>query len=155
MRTRTRWHVGGTWLLGGLMLAGAGCTADRPAAGTAAGSAAGAAPPAAAQASELDELDVLKVIPQNYKLVLENEHVRVIEARIPPGTVEPPHRHLSGVSIAMTDYDIEHLQPNGEWTPAMKRTPGVAYWSEGSVHQVRNVGKTTSHTIRIELKNVK
>lgn len=107
----------------------------------------------AAVQTELDDLDVLKVIPENYTLLLENEHVRVIEARIPPGTVEPPHRHLSGVSIAMTDYLIEHLQPNGEWTPSQKREPGTVYWSEGSVHQVRNVGTTQSHTIRIELKN--
>lgn len=104
--------------------------------------------------SGLDDLDVLKVIPENYTLLLENEHVRVIEARIPPGTTEPLHRHLSGVSIAMTDYDIEHLQANGEWTPSMKRVPGTVYWSEGSVHQVRNVGSTYSHTIRIELKNL-
>jgi hypothetical protein len=108
----------------------------------------------ARSAAELDELDVLKVIPENYTLLLENEHVRVIEARIPPGTTEPLHRHLSGVSIAMTDYFIEHLQPNGEWTPSMKREPGTVYWSEGSVHQVRNVGDTYSHTIRIELKNL-
>jgi predicted metal-dependent enzyme (double-stranded beta helix superfamily) len=106
------------------------------------------------QDAELDDLDVLKVIPENYTLLLENEHVRVIEARIPPGTTEPPHRHLSGVSIAMTDYLIEHLQPNGEWTPSQQREPGTVYWSEGSVHQVRNVGTTYSHTIRIELKNL-
>src|SRR5690606_33309715 len=111
---------------------------------------------AAAEAgpSELDDLDVLQVIPENYTLLLENEYVRVIEARIPPGTTEPLHRHLSGVSIAMTDYSIEHLQPTGEWTPSMKREPGTVYWSEGSVHQVRNVGETYSHTIRIELKNL-
>lgn len=155
MSTQTRRHVAVTWLLGGLMMACSGCAADSRTTSAADESTVAATQPGGPQPSELDELDVLKVIPQNYKLVLENEHVRVIEARIPPGTVEPPHRHLSGISIAMADYDIEHLQPNGEWTASMKRTPGVAYWSDGSVHQVRNVGTTTSHTIRIELKNLK
>ena len=96
--------------------------------------------------------DVLKVIPENYKLLLENAFVRVIEARVPPGTVEPPHRHMRGVSVCMTEYTIEsRAVPNGEWVRS-ERKLGTVYWSEGSLHQLRNVGKTQSHTIRIELK---
>ncbi len=103
--------------------------------------------------SEDQDLDVLKVIPENYTLVLDNPFVRVIEARIPPGTVEPPHRHMRGVSVCMTDYTIEsRAVPDGPWVRS-ERKPGVVYWSEASLHQVRNIGKTPSHTIRIELKN--
>lgn len=99
-----------------------------------------------------DDLDVLKVIPQNYRLVLDNAFVRVIEARIPPGTVEQPHRHLRGVSVCMGDYVIEHLAtPQGQWVRSQRKA-GDVYWSESSVHQTRNVGSTPSHTIRIELK---
>jgi hypothetical protein len=96
--------------------------------------------------------DVLKVIPENYKLILDNAFVRVIEARVPAGTVEPPHRHMRGVSVCMTEYTIEsRAVPNGEWVRS-ERQLGTVYWSESSLHQLRNVGKTTSHTIRIELK---
>lgn len=103
-------------------------------------------------ASQTDDLDVLKVIPENYKLLLENPFVRVIEARVPAGTTEPPHRHMRGVSVCMTEYTIESRPvPNGEWTRS-ERKLGTVYWSEASLHQLRNVGKTTSHTIRIELK---
>jgi beta-alanine degradation protein BauB len=103
-------------------------------------------------ASPSQDLDVLKVIPENYKLVLDNPFVRVIEARIPPGTVEPPHRHMRGISVCMTEYTIEsRALPDGEWVRS-ERKPGVVYWSEASLHQVRNIGKTPSHTIRIELK---
>jgi hypothetical protein len=35
---------------------------------------------------------------------------------------------------------------------ANERKLGTVYWSEASLHQVRNVGTTMSHTIRIELK---
>jgi hypothetical protein len=103
-------------------------------------------------ASQTDDLDVLKVIPENYKLVLDNPFVRVIEARVPPGTTEKPHRHLRGVSVCMTEYTVESRPvPDGEWTRS-ERKLGTVYWSEASLHQLRNVGKTTSHTIRIELK---
>ena len=44
---------------------------------------------AAARArSQEPDLDVLKVLPQNYKLVLDNSFVRVIEAHIPAGSAE-------------------------------------------------------------------
>ena len=56
-----------------------------------------------ASALQNDDLDVLKVIPENYKLVIDNPFVRVLEARIPAGTEEKPHRHLRGVSVCMTD----------------------------------------------------
>jgi hypothetical protein len=103
-------------------------------------------------ASQDDDLDVLKVIPENYKLIIDNPVVRVLEARIPPGTEEKPHRHLRGVSVCMTEYALEsRTLPDGQWT-RNERKLGTVYWSEASLHQVRNVGKTMSHTIRIELK---
>ena len=100
-----------------------------------------------------DDLDVLKVIPENYKLVLDNPFVRVLEAHIPAGTEEKPHRHLRGISVCMTEYTLEsRILPDGPWV-RNERKAGVTYWSDASLHQVRNVGKTESHTIRIELKH--
>jgi hypothetical protein len=102
--------------------------------------------------SQTEDLDVLKVIPENYKLVIDNQFVRVLEARIPAGTEEKPHRHLKGVSVCLTDYTLEsRILPNGPWV-RNERKVGTTYWSDASLHQVRNVGSTTSHTIRIELK---
>ncbi|RPI52537.1 MAG: hypothetical protein EHM55_16280 [Acidobacteria bacterium] len=102
--------------------------------------------------SQNDDRDVLKVIPENYTLLFENAFVRVIEARVPPGTEEKPHRHMRGVSVCMTEYTVEsRILPDGQWVRS-DRTLGTVYWSESSLHILRNVGKTTSHTIRVELK---
>ena len=102
--------------------------------------------------SQNDEQDVLKVIPENYTLLFENPFVRVIEARVPPGTEEKPHRHMRGVSICMTEYTVEsRILPDGQWVRSDRKL-GTVYWSESSLHVLRNVGKTTSHTIRVELK---
>ena len=96
--------------------------------------------------------DVLKVIPENYTLLFENALVRVIEARVPPGAEEKPHRHMRGVSICMTEYTVEsRILPDGEWVRSDRKL-GTVYWSESSLHVLRNVGATTSHTIRVELK---
>lgn len=102
--------------------------------------------------SQAGDQDVLKVIPENYTLLFENAFVRVIEARVPPGTEERPHRHMRGVSVCMTEYTVEsRILPDGEWVRSDRRL-GTVYWSESSLHVLRNVGKTTSHTIRVELK---
>ena len=102
--------------------------------------------------SQQDDQDVLKVIPENYKVLFENAVVRVIEARVPPGAEEKPHRHMRGVSICMTEYTVEsRILPDGQWVRS-DRKHGTVYWSESSLHILRNVGKTTSHTIRVELK---
>jgi hypothetical protein len=107
---------------------------------------------ARASASQTEDLDVLKVIPENYKLLIDNPFVRVFEARIPPGTEEKPHRHMKGVSVCMTEYTLEsRTLPDGQWV-RNERKAGTTYWSDAGLHQVRNVGTTQSHTIRIELK---
>ena len=99
-----------------------------------------------------DDQDVLKVIPENYTLILDNPFVRVLEARIPAGTVEKPHRHMKGVSVCLTEYTLEsRVLPDGQWVRSQRKV-GTTYWSDASLHQVRNVGTTQSHTIRIELK---
>jgi hypothetical protein len=106
-------------------------------------------------ASQTEDLDVLKVIPENYKLIIDNQFVRVLEAHIPAGTEEKPHSHLKGVSVCLTEYMLEsRTLKSGQWSnwTRNERTLGTTYWSDASVHQVRNVGKTDSHTIRIELK---
>ena len=97
--------------------------------------------------SQQQDQDVLKVIPENYTLLYENAFVRVIEARVPPGEEEKPHRHMRGVSICMTEYTVEsRVLPDGQWVRS-DRKHGMVYWSESSLHVLRNVGKTTSHTI--------
>jgi hypothetical protein len=83
--------------------------------------------------SQQGDQDVLAVIPENYKLLYENAFVRVIEARVPPGTEEKPHRHMRGVSICMTEYTVEsRILPDGAWVRS-DRKHGTVYWSESSL----------------------
>jgi hypothetical protein len=102
--------------------------------------------------SAQEELDSLKVCSDTQKLILENPFVRVIDDRIPVGVTEPKHRHARGLTIALTDYDIEQkTYPQGSVTRSHRRF-GEVNWGEPVVHEVHNVGQTPSHAIRIELK---
>ena len=40
--------------------------------------------------------DAVKVAPEHYKILLENEHVRVIENTLAPGEKDAMHTHPSG-----------------------------------------------------------
>src|SRR5207249_8404627 len=86
--------------------------------------------------SQTEDLDVLKVIPENYKLIIDNPFVRVLEAHIPAGTEEKPHRHLKGVSVCLTEYTLESRVFNngqwGNWTPNDRKV-GTTYWSDASL----------------------
>src|SRR5262245_54580009 len=97
-------------------------------------------------------LDPLKVTPQTHKLLFENQFVRVIESNVQAGATEPKHEHPHSVTAYLADLDAELKPfPNGK-TSRVHRTAGTAGWSEAIVHEIKNVGATSSHTIRIELK---
>jgi hypothetical protein len=44
-------------------------------------------------------LDPLKVCPETHKLLFENAMLRVIEAKVPPGSTEPKHSHPRGITV--------------------------------------------------------
>src|SRR5512143_1631583 len=57
-------------------------------------------------------VDGLVSSPANFKLLLENEHVRVLQYSLPPGTVDHWHTHpprvgyvISGAKIRVTEAD--------------------------------------------------
>lgn len=99
-----------------------------------------------------DTLDSLVVCHETQKLIFENAFVRVIDDVIPPGVSEPKHDHPHGVVVAIEDGDTEtRSYPDGQRT-RHHSTKGSASWNESMVHDVKNVGATTTHFIRIDIK---
>jgi len=107
----------------------------------------------ASTAAAREELDPVKVAPTTHKLLFENQYVKVIEAKIPPGVHDAKHSHNKGVLVFLSDYDVKMTMfPSGE-TKVVHRTAHTALWSDPLVHETVNVGKTASDAIRIELKD--
>ena len=99
-----------------------------------------------------EELDSVKVCPDTQKVVFENAFVRAIDDQIPPGVAEKKHQHRHGLTVILTNYDTEQkTYPDGKITRSHRKF-GDVNWSEPVVHEVRNVGTTPSHAVRIELK---
>ena len=52
----------------------------------------------------------------------------------------------------LADYNVETKTiPDNRVTQAQRKF-GTVSWSEAVVHEVKNIGKTNSHAVRIELK---
>jgi len=106
---------------------------------------------AALSQSAEDPLDPLRVAGDTHRLAFENSFVRVLDVHLPPGKVEPRHRHPHGMSVYFTDWEAKVTVDGG--TPDVHpRRAGTFAWSEAVVHTVENVGKTEGHILRIELK---
>ncbi len=98
-----------------------------------------------------DPLDPIRVAGDTHRLAFENTFVRVLDVHLPPGKLEPRHRHPHGMSVYFTDWDARVTLDGGK--PELhRRKAGSFAWSEPIIHTVENAGKTEGHILRIELK---
>lgn len=102
-------------------------------------------------AAQNDPLDPLKVAPDTHKLAFENAFVRVLDVKLPPGSIEKRHRHPHGMSVYFTDWEAR-VTVDGKAPETHPRKAGTFAWSEAVIHEIQNAGKTEGHILRIELK---
>src|SRR5262249_51676295 len=102
--------------------------------------------------SAQEQLDPLIVAKDTHKLLFENQFVRVIEAKLPPGKMEPKHRHPHGLTVYLAAYDLEQKTFPDNKVAKFTRKFGTVTWGEATVHEIRNIGKTESYSVRVELK---
>jgi beta-alanine degradation protein BauB len=102
--------------------------------------------PAAAQ-------DPVKLSPNMYRVLLENEHVRVLEFRAKPGEKEPMHSHPGLVAYALTDGKFR-LTPAGGKSEERDAKAGTAVWGDAVTHAYENIGSTDVRVLVIEMKGV-
>ena len=108
-----------------------------------------------------DSLDALTAAPEYHHLLLENEHVRVLEVRIRPGQIVPAHTHR-WPSVAHVKSASDFLRRDEEAKLIFdSRTAGVAQKAFDVVwtpplppHSVENIGAAEIHVLMVELKCV-
>ena len=102
--------------------------------------------------SKDDPLDAIRAAPDTHKLAFENAFVRVLDVRVPPGSIEKRHRHPHGLSVYFTDWTVK-VTIDGRAPEVHERKSGTFAWNEAVTHTVENVSKTEGHVLRIELKH--
>ena len=95
--------------------------------------------------------DAVKVASDSYKVVLENDAVRVLEVRIKQGAKAEMHSHPRSVAICLNDQRLKFTFPNGK-TEKADLERGQTVWLDGLSHAVQNVGTEDVSSVVVELK---
>src|SRR5947208_16494392 len=104
-----------------------------------------------------DSLDALVAAPESHHLLLENEHVRVLEVRITPGQHVPVHTHRwPGVLHILSSTDFVRCDADGNVLFDTRQAhnppvPGSITWAEPfPPHSMENVGQQELLVIAVE-----
>ena len=96
--------------------------------------------------------DVLKSAANAYKLLMENEKVRVLDILLKPGEKAPMHNHPNNhVVYVMADAKFKLTFPDGK-SSEVDLKAGQTLWMEAGSHATENTGTTEGHNLVIELK---
>jgi quercetin dioxygenase-like cupin family protein len=95
--------------------------------------------------------DAVSAAPDIYRVLLENDRVRVLDVRLKPGASSPMHSHPDLVSYSLNPGRLRFTLPSGEQVDVELR-PGEAMWIDSPTHATENVGETETHDLTIELK---
>lgn len=88
--------------------------------------------------------------PDKYKVVIENERVRVLEYRDEPGAKTSPHDHPDSVMITLSAFD--RRLDVGDQSRDVSLDAGQVRWLDAQTHSGENTGSTSTHVIFVELK---
>jgi quercetin dioxygenase-like cupin family protein len=95
--------------------------------------------------------DPVKVDAKHYKVVFENDQVRVLRITYGPHEKSVPHVHPANVAVFLTDGQTRFTMPDGKTVDAPVKA-GSTQWDPGGVHQPENTGEKPFELILVELK---
>jgi quercetin dioxygenase-like cupin family protein len=95
--------------------------------------------------------DPAKVASNNYKVLLENEQVRVLEYRSKPGEKTALHSHPGCVVYSNCP---SRLRIGGPYhtDSEIEFQAGEVMWFEGGAHSTENTGPSDAHLLIVEIK---
>jgi len=103
----------------------------------------------AAQAQRAKDSTI--VDPDVHKVLLENEHVRVLDARVAPGMKSPMHSHPPILVVSVGSARIKFTLPDGS-QPIVDLRPGQVLWLDGVEHSWELLAGNL-HVIGVEVKS--
>jgi hypothetical protein len=110
--------------------------------------------PALLVAERAQAQDAAKMQPGSYKVVLENEKVRVLEFNSRPGLGvcgQGMHSHPAHLTVALSPAKVRVKLPDGKSFVGENRT-GDVFWSEAETHETENITGKDVRALLVELK---
>ena len=95
--------------------------------------------------------DPTRTDPDKYKVIFENDRVRVLEYRDEPGQSTQPHGHPDSVMYTLSSFQRRLVSEEGE-SRDVELSAGEVRWLDAQVHSGENIGETETHVLFVELK---
>ena len=86
-----------------------------------------------------------------YKVVFENDRVRVLEYLDHPGDKTTPHSHPDSVMYTLSSFE-RRLSGEDGTSRDVQMQSGFVGWLPAQQHSGHNIGSTDTHVIFVELK---
>lgn len=96
--------------------------------------------------------DPVPLYPQNYKVLLENDRVRVLDFQLKKGAKEDFHAHPAAVTYVIAPFKIRFTFPDGS-TRIREAKAGDVFYGDALTHASENIGDTDAHGLLIEMKS--
>lgn len=88
--------------------------------------------------------------PDHYKVIFENDQVRVLDYTDKPGDKTTPHEHPDSVMYTLSSFRRRLVM--GDVQRDVELTAGQANFMHAQQHSGENIGDTETHVIFVELK---
>ena len=95
--------------------------------------------------------DATKVAPHIYKVVFENDQIRVLEVTMDPGTRSDMHSHPDYFAYLLGAGKVRFTTETGD-TDELELPAGVGMWRDAETPATENTGGTTLRTLFVEPK---
>jgi len=95
--------------------------------------------------------DPVPLYPDNYKVLLENDRVRVLDFQLKKGAKEDFHSHPAAVTYVLAPFKIRFSFPDGT-TKIREAKAGDVFFGEALIHASENIGDTDAHGLLVEMK---
>lgn len=95
--------------------------------------------------------DPVKVSPNLYKVLLENDQVRVLEYNVKPGDKEPLHSHVASVVYVLTGGKAKETTPDGK-SQIFESKAGQTMWYGPATHTWEHLGPGNAKVLIVEMK---
>ena len=96
--------------------------------------------------------DVMTVAPDHYRVLVENDYIRVVENTLLPGQKDPMHSHPAGWYYVTRPGRMSVVFASGQreiWAPAA----GESGWAAAeSAHTSENIGDAPMSYVLVEIK---
>lgn len=98
-----------------------------------------------------DANDAVSVDPEVHNVILDNEYIRVFDARASRGTKSPMHSHPPFVLVSLGTTRFRMTLPDGK-VSIFDLNPGQVFWLEGARHSWELLAGEL-HVIGVEIKS--